>query len=66
MASWPSFSVTYVHGYQSKRQSITVNAHALAAGTLIDLTFYFPNSLCFIEEYNICHSVLENMCAVAN
>jgi hypothetical protein len=65
MTSWPSFSVTHVHGYQSNKQSITLNARALAAGTLIDLTFYFPNSYYFfIEEYRKYHSILDSMCAV--
>ena len=64
ISSWPSFSVTDVHSDQSNKWSITLNARALAAGTLIDLTFYRPHSDLdiYVDEYCSCQSVLENMC----
>lgn len=66
MSTWPSLSVTNVHRDQSNKQSISLIVHALAAGTLINLAFYYPNSDSddFMEEYCRCHSILEKMCAV--
>ena len=65
MSSWPSFSLTNVHRNQSNKRSVTLKVHALAAGTLIDLTLYYPNwDNRFIEEHRRCHSVLDNMRAI--
>ena len=60
MSSWPSFSVIHVHSDQSKKATMTLNARALMAGTLIDLTFYYFNA----EEICRYHRILEKMCTV--
>ena len=60
MSSWPSFSLIHVHSDQSKKYPMTLNARALTAGTLIDLTFYYFNT----EENCRYHRILEKMCTV--
>ena len=61
MFSWPSFSVTDVRSDKSNDGSITMKARALAAGTQIELTFYYPeglgNSIYGNERY---HRILEH------
>ncbi|KAF8653268.1 hypothetical protein AX14_008307 [Amanita brunnescens Koide BX004] len=60
MSSWPSFSLIHVHSDQGKKYPMTLNARALTAGTLIDLTFYYFNT----EENCRYHRILEKMCTV--
>ena len=58
MSSWPSFSVIHVHIDQSKKSNMTLNARALTAGILINLTFDHLDT----EENCRYHRILEKMC----
>jgi hypothetical protein len=58
MFSWPSFSITNIQSYKSQDGSITMKACALAAGTPINLTFYYPKGL--DDENERYHRILEH------
>jgi hypothetical protein len=59
---WPHFSVIDVQSGKSKDGRITMKAHAVAAGTLIDLNFLYPEEQWYESAYinERYHRILEN------